>query len=455
MLKDILEQTHLTDEQLKKAEFRFDSIFRYSGKDVETGRTLKMKDAMDLPNAAFLIPRVLTTFMQEGIEPLLIGTSLLQRIQYVPGMQTIFPAIDVLTAREVGDGVSLPIFNVNVGGGQTMGVKVSRHGLSLRISERFIEASTYPWIQYWMRLAGNALARHKEEYIFTFITTLGTAVFDNSVAARTTTVAGVPTSVVEPIKGITTGRTLKGTFNGSMTMDDIFDMYAHIMAQGFIPETLLVHPMTWLMWVKDPVLREFAIQAGGGSFFAQWTGNAAAQANRFFNFAGLGRGVGQTGQFTAGALTGGQVSVPEGLPQTQTSAPMLPNYLGLPFRILVSPFVRFDPINRNTDVMMFNSVNLGALIVDEDPHVVSWNEPQYSIRNVGIEETYGLAILNEGQAIGTAKNVAIRPNELVLPARTVIDLAEATGTFQTVDSIVNFGTSPTPVLTVSDTMNSQ
>jgi hypothetical protein len=447
MQKDILEQTKLTEEQLKKAEFRFDSIFRYGGKDVETGKSLGMKDAMDLPNAAFLIPRVLTTFMQEGIEPLLIGTSLLQRIQYVPGMQTIFPAIDVLTAREVGDGASLPIFNVNVGGGQTMGVKVSRHGLSLRISERFIEASTYPWIQYWMRLAGNALARHKEEYIFTFITSLGTVIFDNSVAGRTS--GAVP----EPVKGITTGRTLRGTFNGSMTMDDIFDMYAHIMSQGFIPETLLVHPMTWLMWVKDPVLREFAIQAGGGSFFAQWTGNAAAQANRFFNFAGLGRGVGQTGQYTAGELTGGQVSTPAGLPQTQTSAPMLPNYLGLPFRILVSPFVRFDPVNRVTDIMMFNSVNLGALIVDEDPHVVSWNEPQYSIRNVGIEETYGLAILNEGQAIGTAKNVAIKPNELVLPARSVLDISTESA-FQTIDQISNFGSSPTPVLTYSDTMNS-
>ena len=44
---------------------------------------------------------------------------------------------------------------------------------------------------------------------------------------------------------------------------------------------------------------------------------------------------------------------------------ILPNYLGLPFRILVSPFVHFDPENRTTDIMMFNSRNLGALIVDE------------------------------------------------------------------------------------------
>ncbi len=72
-----------------------------------------------------------------------------------------------------------------------------------------------------------------------------------------------------------------------------------------------------------------------------------------------------------------------------TSAPQLPNYLGLPFRILVSPFVNFDPENRMTDIMMFNSRNLGALIVDEDPHVKSWEDSQCNIQNMSIEETYG------------------------------------------------------------------
>ena len=79
-----------------------------------------------------------------------------------------------------------------------------------------------------------------------------------------------------------------------------------------------------------------------------------------------------------------------------TSASILPNYLGLPFRILVSPFVNFDPESRLTDIMMFNSKNLGALIVDEDPHVKSW-DGQYNIQNMSVEETYVFGILNEGR----------------------------------------------------------
>ena len=74
-----------------------------------------------------------------------------------------------------------------------------------------------------------------------------------------------------------------------------------------------------------------------------------------------------------------------------TSAPQLPNYLGLPFRILVAPFVNFDPEERTTDIMMFNSRNLGALIVAEEPHVKSWEDGQYNIMNMSIEETYASA----------------------------------------------------------------
>jgi hypothetical protein len=108
-----------------------------------------------------------------------------------------------------------------------------------------------------------------------------------------------------------------------------------------------------------------------------------------------------------------------------TSAPVLPNYLGLPFKILVSPFVNFDPEARTTDIMMFNSSNLGALIVAEEPHVKSWEDGQYNIQNMSIEEAYGFGILNEGQAIAVMKNVKIRPNEFTMPARTVFNLVSS------------------------------
>jgi hypothetical protein len=139
-------------------------------------------------------------------------------------------------------------------------------------------------------------------------------------------------------------------------------------------------------------------------------------------------------------------STQEGLPQRQTSAFHLPNYLGLPFHILVSPFMPFNPQTKVTNIMMFNRQNLGALVVKEDPHVVTWDDARYGMQEMTIEESYGLGVINEGQAITVANNVKIAPNEFVLPARTVFNLSESGSTFQDVSTIQNFGASPTDVL---------
>src|SRR5947209_20054208 len=85
-----------------------------------------------------------------------------------------------------------------------------------------------------------------------------------------------------------------------------------------------------------------------------------------------------------------------------------------------------DTHTKTTDIMMFNSRNLGALIVDEKPHVKSWDEPQYDIQNVAIEESYRFGVLNEGQAIAVARNVKVRANEMGTPARPIISIGPTT-----------------------------
>jgi hypothetical protein len=77
----------------------------------------------------------MTQIVQEGIEPLLIGTSLLQRIEFQPGMQTVCPAVEPLRAEEAGDEMDLPIYNINIGGAQGFG-----RGIGLA---DFISAAAY------------------------------------------------------------------------------------------------------------------------------------------------------------------------------------------------------------------------------------------------------------------------------------------------------------------------
>ena len=124
-----------------------------------------------------------------------------------------------------------------------------------------------------------------------------------------------------------------------------------------------------------------------------------------------------------------------------TSAPILPNYLGLPFRILVSPVRQLrprEPGDRHHDVQQPQpgSPDRGR----RSPCEVL-EDGQYNIQNMSIEETYGFGILNEGQAIAVAKNVKIRPNEFVMPARSVFNLSEANNTFTDLSSAAIFDAS--------------
>jgi hypothetical protein len=98
---------------------------------------------LDVQNAAFMIPRAMTTIVQEGIEPLLIGEKLLQKIQYKPGMTAVFPAIEPLRADEAGDGMDLPQYNINIGGAQSFGVTVKRPTSHTRSRHPFSEYASF------------------------------------------------------------------------------------------------------------------------------------------------------------------------------------------------------------------------------------------------------------------------------------------------------------------------
>ncbi len=97
---------------------------------------------------------------------------------------------------------------------------------------------------------------------------------------------------------------------------------------------------------------------------------------------------------------------------------------------------------KTTDILMFNSQNLGALIVKKDAEVKSWEEQPYSIQNMAIDEEYGFGILNEVQAIACARYIKVRPNEFVMPARTVFNLSESGSTYEDVDGVQVTGVVP-------------
>jgi len=210
--------------------------------------------------------------------------------------------------------------------------------------------------------------------------------------------------------GRTTGRDLTGAGNGSMTMDDLYEMYAKTLERGFTPNTILMHPLAWSTWVKDPVMRMFALNSGGGSWYGGFTGSPTPQTPS--TWANLGK---------MQAPSSADAPQNEREP-TQQSAANIPNYF--PFgglRIIVTPEVPFDPATKTTTIMMLDTNEVGAIVVAEDPTMEEWNDPARDILKIKMRERYGMVLFNEGLAVSIAKNISIEANEIVLPPQATIE----------------------------------
>lgn len=378
------------------------------------GDKVEMKDAFSTSMAPMLFPKVIETVVREAVEPLLVGTQLLTQLNY-PGLgQSIsIGSFGALTAFDIAEGQEFPIANLSYGGG-TVTANIGKCGLALAITEEMIMYSQWDLMNMWLRKAGQALARHKEHKIFSMIRATGTPLFNNLYPTKS-------------LYGVTHGRDIAGSANGSLILDDIFDGYAYLMMQGYTPNVLLIHPLAFSMFVKDPVLRAFALYNGGGSFFGNWTGNASTRApwsNGSQGSMGIARGQSVVPGLTpdgsaspAGLTASGATS----LSQLNTSAPELPSYWGnMPLQIVVSPAVYCDPRTKRSDVYLIDSRELGALVVGQDIQTNEWENPSAGIKMMKIWERYGIALFEEGKAVAKFANVKLVPNEIVLPAQATV-----------------------------------
>jgi len=376
-------------------------------------KRVAIKDAISTPNVSPWLPKVMENIVKEAAEPLLVGTQLLQRIEFKFGQVITFPATGALDAADIPEGGSYPERSLGQGGA-TVTASVGKSGVAVKITEEMIRYSQFDVINMHLRAAGRGLARHKEKKIFNFIRSMGIPVYDNLNPTASSL-------------GVTHGRALDGSANGSAIADDIFDAYVQVMYNGFIPRVMLVHPLTWGMFVKDPILRYLALQGGGGTMFASYTGQPSGRApwdnsNQGKQGVSAGQDINPAGGLN-GAGSGGAASSLLSYPQDLTSAPKLPGYFPFPLTVIVSPFVPFNTSTRLTDIYIFDPAELGGLVVDEDVTMDEWTDPSTDIHKVKLRERYGIVIFNEGKGIATLKNVKIVPNEIVFPAQATIDVS--------------------------------
>ena len=340
-----------------------DSLKFNSGKEAWEARVSygEMVDALSTTNFTHLIPRVISQVVREAVEPELNLTRLLRTVRFSAGTSITFPAVSAMSGvRDMGETDEYPELQSPRFAG-TMTVHLGKVGCSVRVTEDVLRYSQWDILGMLMRGAGRALARHKEQKISNLISDNAQVSFDNGGGAST--------------NGTTTGRAINGNLNSTLRLDDLFVVYADLVNDGFIPNTLLMNAMGWLIFARDPSMRAFGF-ANGGPLFR--TAQGAPGTDPSWDPALYAR------------------STAEQLSLSSTRYVDVPNLFPVPLSIVVSPFINFNTSTNTTDMFMVDREELGLLIVDEEVMTDQFDDPKRDIRMVKFRERYGLALLNEG-----------------------------------------------------------
>lgn len=306
-----------------------------------------VKEALSTQDASILIPRVITGMMREAAEPLYLGSQLMQTVRLTEGRSIEFPSIGAMRAHDIGESQSYLEETVDFQMHRTQEVKVGKSGMVVRVTDEMINDSQWDVIGILVRKAGEAMARLKEEKIFNQFSKHGHLVFDNDIRQKYTE-AG------------TTGRDIDGNLNNTMSTEDMIDLFISVMANGFNPTDIIMHPLTWSVFFKNDLMDSLSHAALGGSQITNLQINPDSVQGR------------------------------------------IPFSINLNF----TPFAPFNYEQKKFDMYVVDKSNIGILLVKDPLSTEQFDDPMRDIQTIKIKERYGVGVLNEGKAVATARNLA-------------------------------------------------
>lgn len=368
----------------------------------DTEEFITVQEALTTSDANILIPKTIEVVVGNAAQPEYLATNFLRKIsQDTRSLEIInFGAV---RAFEIGEGQEYPEQTLDMAryGGATTEVKVKKYGLKVKITEEMIEDSQWDVIGMHLEAAGRAMAIKKEEVAFEQFTNHGHVVFDGDNGGKWYNDAEEVVS--GPAEGGTTyvpnksglapsGRGFDGSYNATLSAEDFVDMCTSIMAAGFNPSDVVMHPLCFSLFNSNKALMGLMGAAAFG---------AGVQAD---------------------------------LPNKDVSS----GDYTLPVRGLqlhFSPYVPFDAANKKFDFFIIDRNNAGVMLQKDEISTEQFKEPARDIRALKIRERYGIGVLNGGLGIAVAKNIRFAKTWPV-PERQFAELAFPTDmTNETMDEV--------------------
>ena len=386
----------------------------YTGYTVDAGSEVAtFSDLIGTRSLTRFVEASIVDVIRASIEPnLVVVPNLFSRVDITGPVPSIrINTIGPVRIHELAEGADYKESGFELGEDmQRIDLSVKKYGGLVRITQEALEMNMVDLIRMWLQKMGTSMAQFKEKVGIDIINKFGKVVFDGANPAQS-------------VKGSPSGRGIDGAANGTMSLYDFFDLYAHLTLLGFNPDTLLINPMAWKMFMTDPETREIFLKNGVLSGYRMPAGSyASGWGTSFGGFGERMTGTGNPGMDpTNPALKLGVSAYGTSLAENHNLA-MLGNTFNIPpsnqfpgpLKVIVTPHVGYrkatTPDTYVTDIYLIDSQNCGVLGQKELPTVSEFTDPWRDIQVTKVHEKFGFAILEQGKSIAIAKNIVIGKN---------------------------------------------
>jgi hypothetical protein len=377
-----------------------------AGYDAEADVQFSISDAINTADAPQMLTRIYTEIVQSAVEMQMVGQRLIKTMRFndVIGNSVAYKWIGAgnVPSSYRAEGAEYPEFSLAVGSTSMIKAQFEQHGYVVKITREQIQQSQWDVITLHITEAAKALARNKEKAIFQLFDSQGVVVFDND---------GGPG---DSLKGRCNGRDIFGVKNGAITQEDLFDMYCEGLSNGYNPNVILVHPLAFPIFQKDPILRN----AGYNMYNPREFINSKLNPINSYKNGTIDtwRNQQRTATGKAQRLSEDEITL------TTTGFNSLPSYSPLSgMTVITSHLVPFDRVNQTTSIIMIDTESSGVLNVQAPLTVDSWEEMSREITAVRIKEAYSIDVIDGGLGILVAKNIPLVANEIMLNPQVVIN----------------------------------
>lgn len=391
---------NIKDMDKKQVFDRVYNIFRNNGY-VDNNRfdnkRVGIKDLVTNEDLQPFVPKVVKRLVVEAVQPeMLVIPNLFTNVEIPQGQMVEIGSIGAITAGKVAQGGVYPQTTISTDTvGSTVNITVAKYGCAINISREAIQDNQFDVIALWLRAAGAALARLKESKATKLLNSMGVTVFDNADPGNAEI-------------GSLTGRNISADFNGTMTLNDIFDMWAYLSLRGFNPDTLIMNPMAWKTFAVDPELREIVLK--GATLASRRM--PLGQGNEGWDGIFTPEGVGPRYKYTGDE--DGMDAYTQKLQPSGSTWNIPPQYLPSPLKVLVTNLVPFQESGAGdkplTNIIMADSQRCGILVQRENPTTEEDDIFERDVHQVHVYERYGMSLFDQGKGVAVARNVVVDRN---------------------------------------------